>query len=68
MYVYTCRYDRRRNFSFKHVGFALLTLFEVLTLEGWLDVRDMFGSIDHETNINWLALVSVSSFSTTECV
>lgn len=29
-----------REFGFDHFGMALLTLFEVLTLEGWISVRD----------------------------
>ncbi len=36
-----CRYRERRDFPFDNMFWALLTLFEVLTLEGWLDVRDM---------------------------
>lgn len=35
------RYKQRRDFPFDHTAHALLTLFDVLTLEGWLDVRDM---------------------------
>ena len=40
------RYESRRDFKFDDIGHALLTLFEVLTLEGWLDVRDIFGGLD----------------------
>lgn len=36
------RYKSRRDFKFDDIFHALLTLFEVLTLEGWLDVRDVF--------------------------
>ncbi len=39
-----CRYRERRDFPFDNMFWALLTLFEVLTLEGWLDVRDMLKS------------------------
>ena len=35
------RYTNRRDFSFDTTPNAMLTMFEVLTLEGWLDVRDM---------------------------
>ena len=38
------RFESRRNFRFDNTLYALLTLFEVLTLEGWLDVRDVFVS------------------------
>ena len=38
------RYGYRRNFRFYDTPNAFLTLFEVLTLEGWLDVRDLFGN------------------------
>lgn len=30
-----------RNFNFDHIGSAMQTLFEVLSLEGWLEVRDV---------------------------
>ncbi|GFN75763.1 sodium leak channel non-selective protein-like [Plakobranchus ocellatus] len=30
-----------RNFHFDNIGSAMLTLFEVLSLEGWLEVRDV---------------------------
>ena len=30
-----------RNFNFDNIGNAMLTLFEVLSLEGWLEVRDV---------------------------
>ena len=36
-----CRYGQRRDFSFRNTLEAFLTLFVVLTLEGWLDIRDM---------------------------
>ena len=39
--VCACRYTSRRDFSFDNTLKAMLTMFEVLTLEGWLDVRDM---------------------------
>ncbi len=29
-----------RNFNFDNIGNAMLALFECLTLEGWLEVRD----------------------------
>ncbi len=30
-----------RDFSFNNVGIAFVTLFELLTLEGWPEVRDL---------------------------
>ena len=30
-----------RNFNFDYIGNAMLALFEVLSLEGWLEVRDV---------------------------
>ena len=30
-----------RNFNFDNIGNAMLALFEVLSLEGWLEVRDV---------------------------
>ena len=36
------RFENRRDFRFDDTFQALVTLFEVLTLEGWLDVRDVF--------------------------
>lgn len=30
-----------RNFNFDTIGNGMLTLFEVLSLEGWLEVRDV---------------------------
>lgn len=35
------RYTHRRDFDFDDTLKAMVTMFEVLTLEGWLDVRDM---------------------------
>ncbi|CAI8036576.1 Sodium leak channel non-selective protein [Geodia barretti] len=39
--VPTVWYTHRRDFDFDNTLKAMLTMFEVLTLEGWLDVRDM---------------------------
>ncbi|XP_055869131.1 sodium leak channel NALCN-like isoform X2 [Biomphalaria glabrata] len=33
-----------RNFNFDNIGNAMLALFEVLSLEGWLEVRDVISS------------------------
>ena len=41
-----CRYPYRRDFRFDHIGTSLLTLFEVLTTEGWVDLRDMLNAPD----------------------
>ena len=38
--LYFCR-TNPRNFHFDNVFSAMLTLFEVLSLEGWLEVRDV---------------------------
>lgn len=40
------RYKYRRNFRFDNTFSAFITLFEVLTLEGWLDVRDLYKSME----------------------
>ena len=44
------RYPFRRDFRFDNIWWACLTLFEVLTLEGWLDLRDMFSPGDELTS------------------
>lgn len=36
----TCRANPR-NFNFDNVGNAMLALFEVLSLKGWVEVRDV---------------------------
>ena len=36
------RFPYARDFPFNNVLFAFITLFELLTLEGWIEVRDMF--------------------------
>ena len=38
--VDTCRANPR-NFDFDNVGNAMQALFEVLSLEGWVEVRDV---------------------------
>ncbi len=30
-----------QNFDFDYIGSAMLALFEVLSLEGWLEIRDI---------------------------
>ena len=35
------RYTHTRDFPFNNVVFAFITLFELLTLEGWPEVRNM---------------------------
>ncbi len=35
------RYTHTRDFPFNNVAFAFITLFELLTLEGWTEVRNM---------------------------
>ncbi|CAF4978992.1 unnamed protein product, partial [Rotaria magnacalcarata] len=30
-----------QNFNFDYIGSAMLALFEVLSLEGWLEIRDI---------------------------
>ena len=52
--LYFCRYEQRRDFRFDHTGQAILSLFEVLTLEGWIDVRDMVGDPGNPTHwVSW---------------
>ena len=40
VYGMLCRANPR-NFNFDHIGNAMLALFEVLSLEGWIEVRDV---------------------------
>lgn len=40
MFVPRVVIQQLREFGFDHIGVALLTLFEVLTLEGWVNVRN----------------------------
>ena len=54
------RYEYRRNYRFDTTPNALLTLFEVLTLEGWLNVRDLFGKqrdVFQDTLYSWVSNV-----------
>ena len=41
------------NFNFDYIGSAMLALFEVLSLEGWLEIRDIImdrmGSVSSTT-------------------
>ena len=41
------------NFDFDYIGSAMLALFEVLSLEGWLEIRDIImdrmGSVSSKT-------------------
>ena len=39
---FTVRFPYARDFPFNNVGTAFVTLFELLTLEGWTEIRDMF--------------------------
>jgi hypothetical protein len=42
---YFCKENHCRanphNFNFDYIGSAMLALFEVLSLEGWLEIRDI---------------------------
>ena len=40
--ITTNRFPNARDFPFNNVATAFVTLFELLTLEGWTEVRDMF--------------------------
>ena len=40
-----------RNFDFDTIGSAMLTLFEVLSLKGWLEVRDIL--MDRMGPVSW---------------
>jgi len=39
-YMFVCRANPR-NFDFDNIGNAMQALFEVLSLEGWVEVRDV---------------------------
>ncbi|PAA57585.1 hypothetical protein BOX15_Mlig029264g3 [Macrostomum lignano] len=45
-----------RNFNFDTIGGALLALFEVLSLEGWVDVRDILMSRVHPSHADYIHL------------
>ena len=46
--------QRPREFGFDNFGIALLTMFEVLTLEGWITVRDfLMNFVDDEYDITF---------------
>lgn len=40
VHSFECR-SNPYNFNFDNIGSAMLALFEVLSLEGWLEVRDV---------------------------
>ena len=40
LHSFECR-SNPYNFNFDNIGSAMLALFEVLSLEGWLEVRDV---------------------------
>jgi hypothetical protein len=53
------------NFNFDYIGSAMLALFEVLSLEGWLEIRDIImdrmGLVSQRIlNVNGNQLVFVS--------
>jgi hypothetical protein len=45
------------RFNFDNIGTAFLTLFEVITLEGWLEVRDIL-----DKRLGWLTQVFLFSY------
>lgn len=56
VHSFECR-SNPYNFNFDNIGSAMLALFEVLSLEGWLEVRDVI--------IERVGLVSVLHMSLT---
>jgi hypothetical protein len=54
---YDCRANPH-NFNFDYIGSAMLALFEVLSLEGWLEIRDIImnrmGSVSIEILIFYI--------------
>lgn len=54
IYTFCCRANPKR-FNFDNIGDALLTLFEVLSFKGWLDVRDVLikalGPVSNHTRL-----------------
>lgn len=48
-----------RNFNFDNVGNAMLALFEVLSLKGWVEVRDV---IIHRVGPVLIPLPSIKAF------
>ncbi len=67
------RYEQRRDFRFDHVGVALLTLFQVLTTEGWPQVRNLFDSepVSTRSPQSWVSECSMLAHNsrglTSEC-
>lgn len=54
-----CRYSHARDFPFNNVPFAFVTLLELLTLEGWAEVRNMFNERNEVASVvRKLALLS----------
>ncbi len=49
--VSAIRYPYARDFPLHNVPFAFITLFELLTLEGWTEVRDSFAERKFIENI-----------------
>ena len=45
-----------RSFDFDHIGSSLLILFEILSLEGWTEVRDVLESINPPWGIIFIHL------------
>jgi len=52
-----------RNFDFDNIGNAMQALFEVLSLEGWVEVRDVI--IDRVEPVNYKCFVGLISTSCT---
>ena len=53
-----------RNFDFDNIGNAMQALFEVLSLEGWIEVRDVIidrvQPVKHRQIRVWFSLISQS--------
>ena len=60
-----------RNFNFDNIGNAMLALFEVLSLEGWLEVRDVIiervGPVSVTTSLNVVSLCHLCHYDTLTC-
>ena len=51
------RFPYARDFPFNNVLYTFITLFELLTLEGWTEVNDLFQD-KNEGRSDWVSIVS----------
>lgn len=65
---YWFRYSYARDFPFINVYSAFITLFELLTLEGWTEVRDMLADRGQTTDVvSCLCVYIISGLNFSSC-